>query len=336
MFQAQRRASKLGPSDRWKLDTPVALFIFKRPGPTRRVFEAIARARPRKLLVVADGPRHAEEAERCAETRDVTKSADWGCEVLHDFSDLNMGADERLSSGLDWVFSQVDEAIVLEDDCLPSPSFFPFCEQLLDRYREDPRVMQISGSDFLFSNYRFPRSEAPASYYFTRYAMNWGWATWKRAWERFDLRLATWPDCGQEVLSASLRHDPAARAKLAEIFERVHTGEAAHWDYAWMYACLLHEGLSVSPSRNLVSNIGFGGDASHCDDERHVLSNMWRSNIRRVRHPGSVEADDRVDREIFRRRFTSAKEWRPLLLRLQQMLRERRIPSRIKTLIPSG
>ncbi|MEN2383889.1 MAG: hypothetical protein KA716_33360 [Gloeotrichia echinulata DEX184] len=152
------------------LSTPIGFFIFNRPDLTAQVFEAIRQTKPHKLLVVADGPRFPEEEEKCLKTREVIKSVDWDCEVLTNFSEINLGCKYRVYSGLDWVFSQVEEAIILEDDCLPTPSFFYFCQTLLQRYRDDERVMHISGN-----NFQFGQSRTPYSYYFSKYNHIWGW-----------------------------------------------------------------------------------------------------------------------------------------------------------------
>jgi hypothetical protein len=161
----------------WHVNTPIAFFIFNRPDTTARVFEAIRQAQPSKLLVVADGPRSTRpgEAEKCAATRAIIDQVDWECEVLTNYSDVNLGCRHRVSSGLDWVFEQVEEAIILEDDCLPHPTFFRFCEELLEWYRHDHRIVAISGD-----NFQNGHQSGEFSYYFSRYVHIWGWATWRR------------------------------------------------------------------------------------------------------------------------------------------------------------
>ncbi len=169
------------------LETPVAFIIFKRHDLTERVFQAIREAKPKKLLVIADGPRFPEEAAKCQKTRDIIQQVDWDCEVLKNYSEVNLGCRQRISSGLDWVFSQVEEAIILEDDCVPAPSFFSFCQTLLDYYRDDNRIMVISGD-----NFQDGQSRTDYSYYFSRYNHCWGWATWHRAWQYWDFNKNKW------------------------------------------------------------------------------------------------------------------------------------------------
>nr|MBA3765731.1 glycosyltransferase family 2 protein [Acidobacteriota bacterium] len=172
------------------MNVPVALIIFNRADTTARVLAEIAKARPSKLLVIADGPRadHPDDAEKCLAARAAIDRVNWDCEVLTNYSEVNLGCGARPSSGLDWVFENVAEAIILEDDCLPHPTFFPFCAELLERHRDDERVMMISGD-----NFQFGRKRTQYSYYFSRYTHTWGWATWRRAWRYFDREIKLWP-----------------------------------------------------------------------------------------------------------------------------------------------
>src|SRR5262245_44252833 len=212
------------------LDIPVAFLIFNRPGVTRRVFAEIARARPKRLLVVADGPRSADEAEKCVAARSVIDQVDWDCEVLINFSDVNLGCKRRVSSGLDWVFEHCDGAIILEDDCLPSQAFFPYCAELLEKYRDDDRVMMISGN-----NFQFGRKHSPYSYYFSRYAHIWGWASWRMAWRRHDIWMSRWPSLRETSWLQNLLDDPAAVRHFRETFDRTYDGQIDTWDYQWTF-----------------------------------------------------------------------------------------------------
>ena len=176
-------------SDR-QLKTPVAFIIFKRPEETQRVFAEIRKVKPPKLLVVADGPRPDKPGEdrQCAAARAIIEQVDWECEVLQNYADRNLGCRLRVSSGLDWVFDTVEEAIIIEDDCLPHPTFFRFAEELLERYRDDSRIMSISGQ-----NVQFGRKRTDYSYYFSRYNHCWSWASWRRAWQYYDVEMKIWP-----------------------------------------------------------------------------------------------------------------------------------------------
>lgn len=241
------------------MNTPVAFFVFNRPATTQRVFEAISAAKPRTLLVVADGPRNDRHSDReaCAVTRAIIERIDWQCDVLRQYSDDNQGCRKRVSSGLDWVFSQVPEAIVLEDDCLPSPEFFGFCTEVLDRYRDDERVMHIGGTSFQQGNARTVHG-----YYFSKYTHIWGWATWRRAWQLYDVNIPSWPqERGTPAIKDWFDSD-LEELFWTRVFDELHAGSNT-WDGQWTYACLRNRGLAVVPSRNLISNIGFGLDATH-------------------------------------------------------------------------
>lgn len=244
------------------LKTPVAFLIFNRPDTTERVFAEIARAKPPKLLVVADGARlnRPGEEEKVVATRAILERIDWDCEILTNFSDVNLGCKRRMSSGIDWVFEQVEEAIILEDDCLPDPTFFRFCEELLDRYRHDQRIGMISGD-----NFQFGRRRNDDSYYFSKYVHIWGWATWRDRWiNSYDVSLSKWPDIRDGGWLTDLLGNANEAPYWENIFELVYRGEIDTWDYQWVFANWLGSRMSIMPTVNLISNIGFAReDATH-------------------------------------------------------------------------
>ena len=275
------------------LSTPVAFLIFNRPDLTEIVFEAIRQAKPKKLLVVADGPRFPGEVEKCQKSRAVIERVDWDCEVLTNFSEENLGCKRRVSSGLNWVFSEVEEAIILEDDCLPTPSFFYFCQTLLEHYRDDERVMHISGD-----NFQLGQSRTEYSYYFSKYAHIWGWASWRRAWKYYDVYLKTWSEYKNLEMISSLCEDYYEQKYWTDIFERVFRGAVNTWDYQWLYACWSQNGLSILPNSNLVSNIGFGLDATHVAGDspwaRLPVTDIWQ-----VKHPPFIARNKEADNYTF-------------------------------------
>lgn len=274
-------------------ETPVAMVVFNRPDTTARVFEAVRAARPRRLLVVADGPRPGRdgEAERCARTRAIFDRVDWPCEVERELSEANLGCRRRLSSGLDWVFSRCEEAIILEDDCLPEPSFFPYCEALLARWRDEPRVMAITGD-----NFQRGRVRGDASYYFSSLVHVWGWASWRRAWRRYDESLASWPERRATGWLRGLLGSERAAAHWTRVFDRVRAGEIGTWDYQWTYAVWEANGLVATPNVNLVTNIGAGADATHTTDAANPnLALPTRPIALPLRHPPALEADVAAD-----------------------------------------
>lgn len=285
----------------WQLRTPVAFIIFNRPDTTERVFREIARARPSKLLVIGDGPRpdRPGEAERVAVTRAIIERVDWDCEVLTNFSEVNLGCKRRVSSGIDWVFEQVEEAIILEDDCLPEPSFFRFCDEMLERYRDDERVALISGD-----NFQFGRKCGEASYYFSRYVHIWGWASWRRAWRHYDREARVWPAFRDgDGLLRVLGKRPHEIRYWSNIMDVIHAGKIDTWDYQWVLTVWARGMVSVLPQKNLISNIGFGVDATHTHGTS-VFANMVTEPMSfPLRHPHSIEpnraADDRTANQMF-------------------------------------
>lgn len=238
---------------------PVAIFVFNRPDLTQRLFEVIRAVRPPVLFVSADGPRadRPEDEQLCRETRQIVQSIDWPCEVHWNLRETNLGCGPAMSQGIGWVFDHVDRAILLEDDCIPDPAFFSFCDEMLERYKDDTRIMQIAGSNIQAPAAAFHG----ASYSYASFPFIWGWATWRRAWELYDFEMGSWPafrDNGMiDGLHAGRRH----RFQLRHQWNRVFAGERT-WDHQWQYTVLSQHGLSVYPSANMISNFGFRPDAT--------------------------------------------------------------------------
>jgi len=242
------------------LRVPIVLLCFNRPEKTRAVMKTIRAARPGRLYVVADGPRPGVtgETELCAQVRRIATDVDWPCEVFTDFAPQNLGCYRRVSSGLTWAFGQSEELIVLEDDCIAHPDFFVFCDQLLERFRGDARIFAVSGDNFQRSS-----SRGQDSYYFSRIFHCWGWASWRRSWQSVDLEMKDWPALRDGGWLESAFADQGLAAYFARAFEETYYGKNDSWAYRAAYSSLAHGRLNILPSFNLVSNIGFGPDATH-------------------------------------------------------------------------
>ncbi len=255
----------------WQLNTPVAFIVFNRPETTEKVFSAIAQVKPPCLFIIADGPRdaHPSDKEKCATVRNIVERIDWQCQVYHNYADANMGTRRRVSSGLNWVFEQVEEAIILEDDCLPDPTFFRFCEELLKRYRDDERIASISGTNFLFG-----RLSLPESYYFSIYSNIWGWATWKKAWKYYDEAMISWPTVRDQDILKYILPDEDALHYWHNKFQQTYERKVDTWDYCWILSYWLQHCLSISPSVNMVSNIGFNNAGTHTFGRQSKRANM--------------------------------------------------------------
>lgn len=286
--------------------------IFKRPDTTEEVFEAIRQARPPKLLVVADGPRadRPAEAEKCAAARKIIERVDWDCDVLKNYAQINLGCAKRVASGLDWVFEQVEEAIILEDDCLPHPSFFRFCEELLEYYRGDRRIMSIAGT-----NFQFGTKVTDYSYYHSCYHDCWGWATWKRAWQYFDFEMKLWSELGDSnFLSDKLVTSKAAKY-WAKYFQITYEGNKDSWFYRWLFSCWVQSGLAVVPNANLVSNIGFSKDGTHTLEDSPFANLQVESMQFPLIHPSFIIQNKQADRLNQKNRFDIETD---LMIRIQK------------------
>ena len=240
------------------LKTPVILIVFNRPELTGKVFSRVAAARPERLLIVADGPRAGRvgERERCAEVRAIVSAVDWPCRVETNFADANLGCRRRVISGLDWAFEQVEEAIILEDDILPDASFFPFCETMLERYRDDDRVAMVSGFNIGADTVESTLKPVE-SYYFSALTHIWGWATWRRAWRHYDEHMTAWPEVRRVGGIDTVFSERSARRYWTPILDGMYRGTGPNtWDYQWMFANIAGGRLSVTPAVNLVENIG--------------------------------------------------------------------------------
>jgi len=307
----------------WQLETPVVFIVFNRPDVTARVFEQIARARPPRLLVIADGPRpdRPGEAERCAATRAIATRVDWDCELLTNFADTNMGCGRRVSSGLDWAFEQAEELIVLEDDCVPDPAFFRFCQDLLRRYRDDKRVMMIGGTNVL-SEWKADRQ----SYHFSYPGGVWGWASWRRAWRHYDFEMSRWRDPEIQARIADLLVDPLQIAHTREAFDRMchRPGTLDTWDYQWNFARFVQGGLAIVPAVNLVSNLGFTPEATHTKWEIDGVSGLATGALDfPLKDPGAVVVDRAFDARTLRHMLRRPPLHRLVLRRLRRLLAER-------------
>ncbi|MGK7940290.1 MAG: methyltransferase domain-containing protein [Crocosphaera sp.] len=301
-----------------KFSTPIAFLIFNRPQLTEKVFNRIAQIKPQKLLVVADGPRFPEEVKKCEKTRSIIDKVDWDCEILTNFSHENLGCRKRISSGISWVFSQVEEAIILEDDCLPDLSFFSFCQTLLEKYRDDERIMHISGN-----NFQLGQSRTPYSYYYSIYNHNWGWASWRRAWQHYDVDMKTWPEYQYSQAIRSIFEHPEQQKYWCDRFEETFKGNVDTWDYQWTYACWSQQGIAILPDVNLVSNIGFGVDATHTTSDS-FLANLPTGEMKTIKHPPFVATNREADTFTFWRIFLDkeAKSINQVLQELEEQVNQ--------------
>jgi hypothetical protein len=250
---------------------PVVLIFFKRFS-ALKVIDGIRTYAPEHLFLIADGGRTEAEREQCLKVRKAVEDAiDWPCEVHKLYSETNLGCRIGIPGGLDAVFKQKESAIILEDDCVPAASFFPYCEEMLDRYATDTRIWTICGSNFFSSSSYF----GDHSYLFSAYPETWGWATWRRAWSRYDKDISFWPQAKSEGLLAGIFPISEEREYWESIFQMVfdHATFSDPWDYQWLFLSWCNNALSIVPRVNQISNIGFNSEATHTFDQTSVLAN---------------------------------------------------------------
>lgn len=241
-------------------DVPILLIMFNRPAQSLKVFERIREVKPKSLYLAVDGPRPNRQGEmlevqRC---REIKKLVDWPCKIYTLFRGLNLGCKVAVSSAISWFFENVEAGIILEDDCLPDFTFFGYCRLLLDKYSNEDRVMHISGAN-LYSGQEWDTN----SYFFSRIPHIWGWATWRRAWNAYDVAMSDYPQQKKNHFIKRIVDNYFSRAYWRMAFDETYSGKMNTWDYQWVYTIWKSNGFCITPNQNLISNIGFGEGATH-------------------------------------------------------------------------
>jgi hypothetical protein len=243
------------------MDVSVLIVAFNRPDLTARVFDKVRDAQPGKLFLCVDAPRdnRADDVEKNEAVKRIFEKVDWECEVHRNYAKQNLGCDPRIVSGIDWAFEYTDSLIIFEDDCVPDLTFFTFCQELLVRYKDDPRVGMIAGH----IEHLLPMA-VEDSYYVDRMNTIWGWATWKRAWKKFDFEMKQWPEVRDSHALRKVAKTKYQERQLAYRLNAQYAKDNRCWDAAWWLTCLIEDFLCIHPSLNLVTNIGCGNaDATH-------------------------------------------------------------------------
>lgn len=275
--------------------TPILFIVFNRPDVTERVFAAIKKLQPAELFVVADGPRNEADREKCEQVRAIVKAVDWDCQVKYLLREKNLGVKLAGSSAITWFFEQVEQGIILEDDCLPDQSFFWFCQELLDYYKDNEKIWHISGNNF-------QKHQVTDSYYFSQIPHIWGWATWRRAWQYYDIGIKNFPDFIKKNKIKKLFKPKIFQRFWIDVFAKNYAGLDNGWDFQWAFAMFDRGGLAIHPRVNLIANIGFGTGASHSFDAESVFAN-WPTGTMNfpLRHPAAIIIDNQADDLVMRR-----------------------------------
>ena len=297
---------------------PVLILAFNRPHTTQRVLEALGAARPAKVWFAVDGPRAGRpgDAQAVGRVQELARELGRECELRTLFREANLGCKVAVSQAISWFFSEVESGIILEDDCVAHPSFFPFAAELLERYRDDERIAMVSGD-----NFQQGRRRTPYSYYFSRYTHIWGWASWRRAWARYDHAMRAWPELRDGGWLTDILGERSAVEYWTRIFDDTHGERNTSWAYRWMYSAWSNSALTVLPNFNLVSNIGFGQEATHTVTHDAAKAALGLAEMAfPLRHPPYVVRDAQADASSQRRLFSAPGLLRGAAARARRLL----------------
>jgi hypothetical protein len=283
--------------DNYKTKSPVLFLIFNRPDVTLQVFEQIKKVRPSKLYIAADGPRknRDNESNLCLETRNIIKNIDWDCEIKTLFREENLGCKYAVSSSIDWFFQNEEEGIILEDDCKPSEDFFIFCDTMLEKYRFDQRIGSITGT-----NLQNGVKHGLATYYFSYHNCVWGWASWRRVWNNYDVELSRYNEQDASFGFKNIFDNELISNPWQNIFKELKSNKIDTWDYQFSIMNFFNNNLSIVPNVNLISNIGFNENATHTFDKSNPNSNISFGKLELIiKHPHVIVPNREADYAIF-------------------------------------
>ncbi len=282
------------------LHAPVIVIVFNRPNLLASLLKQIKSAKPKKLYVLADAPRvgHDTDIALCGEVRAIIDEFDPGCEVIKSYRATNLGCKKNVETGLDWVFEQEESGIILEDDCLPNLDFFKFCDEMLLRYKNDPKIFSITGNNFQDNKIR-----SNGSYYVSKYMHCWGWATWRRAWKYHDGNLSFWPAWKDSLKWKTLHTSSAESRYWFSIFEGVHSKKINSWAYSWLASSWYFGGGTITPNVNLVKNMGFGFNATNTKSKNGLDALQTSILHGSIKDPSNLEPNCIADKYTFNHVF---------------------------------
>ena len=297
------------------MQSPILFIIFNRPSQTKIVFESIKNIKPKELYIAADGPRknNINDADNCKLAREIVNNIDWNCDVKYLFRNENLGCKKAVSEAINWFFENVEEGIILEDDCLPNESFFNFCSTLLEKYRSDNEVMHIGGTNFQPSEFTIE-----AEYYFSRITHIWGWATWRRAWEKYHQELPDYTTNQLEDWFNNYEFNKRSLLYWDHAFNMIKEQAIDTWDYQWTYCLWKNKGIAIVPKLNLVSNIGFGLDATHTEKGAATYANLPTYSMEITKHPKDKNVNTNADNYTFNKWYVK----RSLITRVMDIIKK--------------
>ena len=274
-------------------DTAILVIIYDRPDFAVQIYKQLEDQKPGKLYIVSDGPKNDKDIALIEESRSIFNTISWECETKYNYSNSNLGLRERIVSGIDWAFEVEEQLIILEDDCIPHPDFFPFCETMLEKYKDNERIMTINGCN-LNASLSLNRKE---TYFFSRYANSWGWATWKRAWQLFDRELTRLdhPEF-KKILKSNLTSPVRATIYWKYKLNKVRSNCINSWAFRWMFTLFMNNALAIVPRSNLIRNIGSDERSTNTRGEL-LFINLPISclNIKKIVTPEKIKPDNLYD-----------------------------------------
>jgi hypothetical protein len=301
-----------------QLETPVLFITFRRPDTTRKVFERIRQAQPKRLYTAQNFPSsdNTEEIRKWKDVRAIIENVDWDCDTRRLYRERYLDVKTSVSSAIDWFFENVEEGIILEDDCLPDQSFFQFSEIMLEKYRNDTRIMMISGTNFLFNKVTISES-----YFFSKYYAIWGWATWRRAWMKYDIDMNNWPEFRNNKQLTRVFGDKKIIEYYTNMFQAAYNNKINTWDIQWVYSCILNNGLSVVPGKNLIANIGVIG--THTSPKPSIFINMPTGtiNVNNIKHPVFVTPNILCDKIAYYIILTNGNKLKSVIIKFLKRIK---------------
>ncbi|RAJ11201.1 hypothetical protein LX64_00810 [Chitinophaga skermanii] len=304
----------------YNVQNPILLLAFNRPDTAQRVFEQVRAVQPSKLYIAVDGPRTqvANDNDLCAATRNIYNDIDWPCDVYRLFQPTNLGCKYAVAQAITWFFEQEAQGIILEDDCLPHEDFFYFCDEMLQRYAHDTRIMSITGT-----NLQNGQQHGTASYYFSEYSHIWGWASWRRAWQAYDVELKDYTENDAQLTIHNIFTDPFLIDGWLNIFRDLKGGKIDSWDYQFNFTTFFQHGLCITPNVNLISNLGFREDATHTFNvpQQHAAALPRQALQKPLVHPHIFVPSKAADYHFLAKDFGLAEKWQ--YAEKEQLLRRR-------------
>lgn len=273
----------------YQVKSPILFLIFNRPKETQILFDAIKEVKPEKLYIAADGPRNnGKDDTACQEVKKIVSLIDWECEVKTLYREKNLGCKVAVSEAITWFFGNEEEGIILEDDCLPSSDFFRFCDELLEKYREDDHVGHICGTNLLDDK------RGDGDYYYSKLPMIWGWASWRRVWSKYDITMSNFQEFRKNDSLNKITDNRYIKNHLYNTFSLTYKGEINTWDYQYFYSITVNDIVSIMPNYNMITNIGFNENGTHTFDEGSSSANRKHLQLPSVIKSPTIFKIDRV------------------------------------------